>query len=124
MVRVRSPCDVHSCSLWSSHWSEAAFCKLATARRRRTGPTRALVLIFCGRGLVGCWEHVVLGLGHGGVAHAILPKELVEDDVVGGVGVAEIEIFALLPFFGVRFVNQAIIAIAVVGGVGRLRTRT
>ena len=71
----------------------------------------------------GGGEDVVLGRGHGGTAHAVVPEEFVEDDVVGGVGVAEIKILAFLPVLGVHFVEQAVVAIAVVGVESGLRSR-
>ncbi len=63
----------------------------------------------------------MLRWGQGGVGLAILPEEFVEDDVVGGVGVAEVEVFSFFPRFGVHFIEQAVIAIAVIGGEGWLR---
>lgn len=60
----------------------------------------------------------MLGWGHGGVGHAILPKKFVEDDVVGGVGVAEVEVLSFLPRFGVHFIEEAVIAIVVIGAEG------
>lgn len=58
---------------------------------------------------------------HGGVAHAILPKKMIEDDVVGSVGVGEVEVLPFLPFFRIHLVDQAVIAITVIDGEGRLR---
>ena len=35
-------------------------------------------------------KDVVLRGGHGSVPHAVLPEELVKDDVVGGIGLREV----------------------------------
>ena len=63
----------------------------------------------------------MLGGGHGGGAHAIAPEELVEDDGVGGVSMGKVEIAAFLPDGCVRFIEQAVVPIAVIGGEGGLR---
>ena len=58
--------------------------------------------------------------GHGRVTHAVLPEESVEQRGVDGVGVLEIEIRSLLPVLRVYFIDQAVVAVAVVGDKWRL----
>ena len=61
------------------------------------------------------------GRRHRNLAHAILPQELVENDVVGGVGVREVKLLPFLPVFLVHLIEQTIFAIAVVRVEGGLR---
>ena len=65
-----------------------------------------------------------MGQGLGAGAHAVLPEELVEDGGVHVVGAAKVHVFAFLPFLRVHLIDEAVIAIAIVGGVGRLRAGT
>ena len=74
-------------------------------------------------GFVRNREHAVLRRRHGGAAHAVLPQELVEDDVVGGIGAGEIEGFAFFPVLGVHFVEETVVAVAKVRGEGGLCAR-
>jgi hypothetical protein len=81
------------------------------------------VEIFCRRpGWIGQWEDVVLWRRHGGVTLTIPPEEPIEQRRVDGVGTAEIKIPAFPPFLGIYLIDQAIVAVAIVGGKRGLLT--
>ena len=56
------------------------------------------------------------GCGHRDIAHAILPKELVKKGGVHSVGTTEVKGLAFFPFLGVHLINEAVVAVAIVGG--------
>src|SRR6266850_746156 len=67
-------------------------------------------------GRIGLREDVMPGCGHRDVAHAILPEEPVEKGGVHGVGTTEVKSLAFFPFLGVHLINEAVVAVVVVGG--------
>src|SRR5258708_30864979 len=53
---------------------------------------------------------------HGHVTLTLSPQKLVEQRGVDRVDMAKIQIRAFLPFFGIHLIDQAIVAVAIVGG--------
>src|SRR5258707_6223940 len=53
---------------------------------------------------------------HGHVTLTISPQKLVEQRGIDRVDMAKIEILAFLPFFGIHLIDQAVVAVAKVGG--------
>jgi hypothetical protein len=64
----------------------------------------------------------VLWCRHRGVALTIYPEEPIEQRGVDGIGTAEIEILAFPPFLGIHLIDQAVVAVAIVGGERGLLT--
>ncbi len=64
----------------------------------------------------------MLGHRYRDVALTILPEEPIEQRGVDGVGTAEIEILTFLPFLSIHLVDQAVVAVAIVGREGLLST--
>ena len=67
---------------------------------------------------------MVFGCRHRNIALTIPPEEPVEQGGVDGVGTAEIEVIAFLPFRRIHLVDETVVAIAIVSGERRLLTRS
>ena len=107
------------CQFFANHVAHGQVVLVGVADRAE----RESVQIFCRRlGWNGLWEDVVLGYRHRDIALAIPPEEPIEQYGVYGVGVAEIQILAFFPFLGIHLVDEAIVAVAIVGGEGGLLT--
>src|SRR6202521_1425276 len=96
-----------------SFFSLMSFSPAAPTISRSTGLVQILSWSL---GRIGLQEDVVPGCGHRDVAHAIPPEEPVEKGGVHGVGTTEVKGLAFFPFLGVHLINEAVVAVAIVGG--------